>query len=281
MAVATVDTTLNAGQVVGMLRRHYLPDGRPPSGLFAAEIGSPCGKRRADAIWMPATHTGGLALVGHEVKVSRADLLAELADPAKADPWAQYCTRWWLVLARPDLADGLGIPEAWGIMAPPSGRRTRTMTIVRPAPKLTPRDPAPGFARLAAWQLYATEDRFRNLASEKKIAEDRAERLQKRVDTLAASGATATPEGRQVANILHKISERVRRERIWFDLDEDAAVDAIINHHAVAKAAEATRCDLQTLINQVEGIVKEPMRFALTKLRAAQKLGVRDDGEPA
>lgn len=143
--------TLAASDVVAMLRRHYLPEGRAAGGIFAAEIESPDGRRRADAIWAPWSMTAGDELVGHEVKVARSDVLAELADPMKADPWLGYCSRWYLVLARPALVDGLDVPESWGIMAPPSGRRTRSMTVIRPAPKLKHGDTASGWRRIATW----------------------------------------------------------------------------------------------------------------------------------
>src|SRR5690348_2999491 len=79
------ESGLTAKHMVEMLRRHYLPEGRPPAGVFAPEIGSPDGKRRADLIWMPTTIAGGTGLHGHEIKVSRSDLLTELDDPTKAD----------------------------------------------------------------------------------------------------------------------------------------------------------------------------------------------------
>ena len=83
------DRTTTARDVVAMLQRHYLPEGRPAGGVLAIEIGAPDGTRRADAVWAPFTIAGGDGLIGHEIKVTRSDVLAELADPAKADPWAQ------------------------------------------------------------------------------------------------------------------------------------------------------------------------------------------------
>lgn len=80
---------IRAGDLVAMLRRHYLPEGRPPGGIFAGEIESPDGRRRADALWAPWSIAGGAGIVGHEVKVSRSDVLTELADPMKAEPWAR------------------------------------------------------------------------------------------------------------------------------------------------------------------------------------------------
>lgn len=137
-----------AADLLTLLRRHYQPENRPAAGLFAPEIESPDGSRRADLIWAPTTSTGGFGLVGHELKISRSDLLVELADPAKCDPWARFCECWWLVVADPAMIDDAAIPHAWGVLAPPSGRRTRSMTIIKPAPKLHPVEPARAFRKL-------------------------------------------------------------------------------------------------------------------------------------
>lgn len=139
-----------SADVLALLERHYLPDPTRPAGVFAPEIQAPVGSRRADLIWMGCT-TAGRDLVGHEVKVTRADVLAELADLTKADAWQRYCDRWWLVVPHVSLIDGLEIPDTWGVMGPPSGRRTRSMTVHRPAPRLAPADQGPALRTVATW----------------------------------------------------------------------------------------------------------------------------------
>lgn len=65
-----------------------------------------------------AAHLGyGVAsVIGHEIKVSRADYLAELRHLTKADAWSRYCNYWWIVapkgVVRADLPDG------WGLLVP-------------------------------------------------------------------------------------------------------------------------------------------------------------------
>lgn len=66
---------------------------------------------------------------GFEVKVSRSDWLSELADPTKAEAWAQHCHYFWLVasdkaIVRDDLPDG------WGLLVP-HGRSLRAVTRPR------------------------------------------------------------------------------------------------------------------------------------------------------
>lgn len=147
------DTT--ASQVLGMLRRHYLPEYRTPQGIFLPEIGAPSGVRRADLIWQSFGRGG---LVGHEIKVTRADLRHELDQREKCLDWKEYCDRWWLVVPHAALLDGLDIPADWGIMLPPSGRRTRTMTVHRQAPDLHPDTQDPALRRINSWLYWRTRE---------------------------------------------------------------------------------------------------------------------------
>lgn len=262
-----------ARHLVEMLRRHYQPEYRQPAGIFAPEIGSPDGTRRADAIWMPTTVAGGAGLHGHEVKVTRADLLVELGDPTKADPWAQYCTRWWLVVPGPELVDGLDVPAAWGVMAPPSGRRTRSMTVVRQAPKLSPRDPAPGVARLAAWLLYRTHSAALQDQSQRSYLEREVESLRRQLHTAQVTGGSQSRHAEKVAEIVHQVEAQLRDNGVWHfrDLDTDLVVSVLVDHIATAEAADAARREVRNLIDRVRQVV-EPFKQSLPELDKAERL---------
>lgn len=172
------DRPLTDRDLLGMLRRHYLPENRPAAGVFAPEIESPDRKRRADLIWMPVTTAAdGKGIVGHEIKVSRADVINELADRLKADAWIRHCRQWYLVVADPRLVDGLDIPDQWGIMAPPSGRRTRSMTIVRKAPLLLANDLEAAYERIARWLHWKTDEAIRTMQSRARYEEDQRKRI--------------------------------------------------------------------------------------------------------
>jgi hypothetical protein len=150
---------VTAGHMLAMLRRHYLPDEARPAGIFASEIQAPgTTLRKADLIWLGCTAATGSQLVGHEVKVSRQDVLAELADLTKSDPWQRYCDRWWLVIPNLMLIRGLELPDPWGVLTPPSGRRHRSMTVHRPAPLLQPAEQAPALRTIAAWVHWRHRD---------------------------------------------------------------------------------------------------------------------------
>lgn len=85
--------------------------------------------RTADMLSISTWPSRGLYAEGIEIKSGRGDLRKELADPAKAEEFAQYCTRWWL--ATPEgLTDGIEIPEGWGIIHVDAKIKA---SIVRPA----------------------------------------------------------------------------------------------------------------------------------------------------
>lgn len=72
---------------------------------------------------------------GFEVKISRADWLAELRDPEKADAWGRYCHYFSLVAAdRRIVRDDL--PNGWGLLIP---HGTSLRLVVKPRR----RDPRP------------------------------------------------------------------------------------------------------------------------------------------
>jgi hypothetical protein len=221
---------------------------------------------------MPATIAGGRGLHGHEIKVSRTDVLAELDDPTKAEPWAQYCSRWWLVLANPRLIDGLDIPDAWGVMAPPSGRRTRSMTVLKPAPELSPHEPGPGIARLAAWQLYVTNTRIGGLVQEKAHLEQHLAAVRQEVATLRAAGVSAgSREAQRVARILAAVQESARDHHFWGEVNDADVVAALVDHLATRDAARAVRNELQAVVRTVRRLV-EPFGYAVRDLEKAKQL---------
>jgi hypothetical protein len=92
---------------------------------------------------------------GHEVKVSRADWLAELRDPAKAQAFTPFMHYWWLVVSdRAIVRDDL--PEGWGLMVA-SGDKLRA--VVKPTPR-TPEPMPPGLIGALMRATVTTEARY-------------------------------------------------------------------------------------------------------------------------
>jgi hypothetical protein len=147
-------STTTAADVLDALRRDLIRRPEVPAGLLLSEVGSPDGKRRADALWLPCVAGLKGGIDGYEVKVSRPDVLAELADPFKAQSWKQYCRRWWLALPDASLIEGLEVPDDWGVKVMPTAGNRRMFTVVKPAPELEPAPLGPALARITTFIAY-------------------------------------------------------------------------------------------------------------------------------
>lgn len=259
-----------ASDLEEMLRRHYIPEGRLPAGIFATEIQSPDGSRRADALWCPWSDLDN-GLVGHEIKVSRSDLIVELADPMKADPWAKYCREWWLVVSHPALIDGLQIPTAWGVMAPPSGRRRRSMTIVRHAPRLKPMDTGRAWRRIAAWSEHRTAARIRTAEYEASRHRAERERLEREMlDVSLADRGRTDRRAAAVGQILTALDARPGWYRPELDVDEIvAAITDVEAHHRLAKRL---RDEIRWLADEARRVA-DPAKDIAAELERLAKTG--------
>lgn len=260
---------LTAKDMKELLRAHYLPEGKPEAGIFASEIGSPDGRRFADAIWQSTTRSGGLFFVGHEIKVSRADVAVELTDPTKAEPWMQYCDKWWLTVSDPALVDGFDIPEAWGVMSPPSGRRKRSMTIIKEAPLLKPVSKEPGLLRLLTWYANQQKEERRQLSIEQQTLENRIRNLEYEVQN-AKNGSPMSWEERFVADVYAKFTQRMKDENIqksYFgpDTDKDDFVNALIDmekFRAQGRTLEFSNRQAMNAMDSLERALAEARKVA-------------------
>ena len=73
-------------------------------------------RRCADFIAIDCWPGSGLALHGHEVKVSRSDWLHELKQPEKAEEFKRYMDYWWLVVPDAKIIKPGELPEGWGML---------------------------------------------------------------------------------------------------------------------------------------------------------------------
>ena len=142
MTLPASDRTITA-DLMARLNRHYIKPGQPlPGGVFVPEVGENGGwgsGRRCDAIYVGFTSSSGRMLVGHEVKASRSDWLTELANPGKADAWADQCHEWWLITVPGVVRDG-ELPAGWGLMVP--GTSKTRMRVLTPARRHADRQPS-------------------------------------------------------------------------------------------------------------------------------------------
>lgn len=273
-----------ASDMIAMLRRHYLPEGKQPAGIFAPEIAAPASTRRADLIWQGVSTAAQGELIGHEVKVSRPDVLAELADPMKADAWMRYCDEWWLVVADPALVDGLEIPGLWGVMAPPSGRRTRSMTILRKAPRLKPVDRAPAYETIAKWLHW----RHYNLSNEHRVQAEAAERLRRANEELQRrvpyEGMNKQRMNEVVETIIRKLGG-VHRDRIgsWeHEVEIVDVVEALTHLGSVYDRARTVEFQVKNALSAVQNVTMGIDPTAVDELsKAVSKIRDRQPDEAA
>jgi hypothetical protein len=108
----------NEARLFTLLRGRY----RAPEWCLLSQVRNSTGyvkarTRTADAIAMNTYPSRGLAVLGFELKVSRADWLRELKNAGKADDIALMCDYWWVVAEKGIVAHG-ELPHGWGLLEP-------------------------------------------------------------------------------------------------------------------------------------------------------------------
>lgn len=178
-----------SADLMELLKASICPPSRPSPGYVVGELQDPTGTRRADALFVPLGHATRGTLHGYEFKVSRSDLIVELRDPMKADPWMRYCTTWTLFVSDPRMIEGLTIPDEWGIVAPPVSEKRRALQVIRTAPKLHPLNVLPAFLQIAARLYYGdgpADDRMVKMLAERAQHQDDMHALYQRANAAEA-----------------------------------------------------------------------------------------------
>ena len=106
-----------------------------------------------DGMAISLYRTNGRAIIGFEVKRSRADWLRELKDPGKAEKIGKYCDFFYLVTSDQSIAKLEEIPGPWGWMTLVKSR----LKVVKKPEKL---DAAPMDRYMLTSLLYRTMTRF-------------------------------------------------------------------------------------------------------------------------
>jgi len=169
--------SLTEQRIFQLLKRRWPWPGYIVLPQVPSATGAAC-RRYADALVISAYPSRGIYATGVEIKVSRSDWKAELAQPAKAEPVLKYCL-YWYVAAPKGLIDPGEVPEQWGLIDC-SSHGTR---IAKRAPKLSPAKPTwefvAGVARRLAEQVITREEHDRLLQEERdKCAKDAEKAMQ-------------------------------------------------------------------------------------------------------
>jgi len=86
--------------------------------------------RHCDALAMSLWPSRGLEVSGFEIKCYRGDWLREKANPAKAEDFAKFCHRWWIVTSGP-FVEADELPEPWGLMV--WDKETKALKVTKKA----------------------------------------------------------------------------------------------------------------------------------------------------
>lgn len=143
-------TDMTARDVKDALHRRYNKpsQGRPGEQFVCLEearsgAGFAGNSGQCDFLAINTWQSRGMTLIGHEVKVSKSDWKAELAQPEKAEVFARYC-RLWYVAVPAGLAKEIKheVPPAWGLMSVSASGNVRE--VIKPEPRQKP-------AEVPAW----------------------------------------------------------------------------------------------------------------------------------
>lgn len=121
----------------------------PPHSILLKEVRNGTGfsktVRTADAISVSLWPSRGIYIHGFEIKISKADLMNEIKDPAKSDEIARYCRFWSLVVPTKNIVEevmGL-LPSAWGVyvMKDPSAPKKGVKSLRAPEKNINEKTP--------------------------------------------------------------------------------------------------------------------------------------------
>lgn len=213
-----VATAMTTAELLARLQRHYIKPGENlPGGIFVPEVSANGGwgaGRRCDALYVGFTSSSGRILVGHELKISRADWLHELDDREKADQWADQCHEWWLVVSDPTIVRDGELPAGWGLMAP---GRSKTRLDIHHKPDRRPREHQPSWDTVRA--ILARQDTLRAQAISsirlKAFDEARKDNEQRIQAAVHAAADRKDPGATQLRERLTQIEEALGGRIDW------------------------------------------------------------------
>ncbi len=121
-------------EMLMLLRRKYAAvSGNGSEYAFVTHVRNDAGHsatRTIDAMAMSLWPSRGLRLYAFEIKVSRADWVKEMREPAKAEAFQPFVDYFYLVVSDEEIVRSGELPETWGMMAP----RSCGLHVVREAP---------------------------------------------------------------------------------------------------------------------------------------------------
>lgn len=211
--------------------------------------------RRADAIAVATWPSRGFSIVGYEVKVSRSDWLAEVANPKKADPLMAFCDRWF-VAAPPKVVMESEVPETWGyLMLTGGGLRVKV-----DAPKLTAKPIDRGFMAGLIRQTGGAIEREISRRVAKALADERAAIESTIARRVAAESQSATRRLQEEAEAVRRIKAACGGQIPVYESERNIAARMKLAAKLVGSEWEGVGNlvrDMRQNADQIEGALKK------------------------
>jgi hypothetical protein len=248
---------MTAKTVLERLQRHYIKPGDLPGGVFVPECGinGSGGQSRADALYVGFTSTSGRLLIGHEIKVSRADWRKELDSAGKADFWADNSHAWYIVAPGPEIVPKEELPDGWGLMYPNPRTKTRMNVVVKAT---VHRDRIPSWD--AVRSIMARVDTLR-AQHDVKVKQAALEDARKRVieEQARVAPTKLTPEQRGRLTTLDRLEDLLGAKVVGWIRDGEADQVDVATAAATLRLVRAVQ---DTGVDRVRG-------YSVTELQAA------------
>lgn len=196
-----LDQKITSKDIVAALSRHYIgADGLGEEHVLIAEARRGAGftgnSNRCDLLAVGTWESRGLQLVGHEIKVSRADWVKELKQPDKAEWIWKHCHQWYLTVSSPHskIVHAGELPATWGLIEiDPAGR----VKIIERAP--VNREPAPvAWTMVVGWLAQLDRGGKRDVSKLLAAARSEGEKYGRQRAESEQAGSRAIEEARQV-----------------------------------------------------------------------------------
>lgn len=261
------------------VRKHFAGSGA----VVMEEVGNGTGwvqtqRRWADMLIMETWPSRGLEVIGVEVKVSRQDWLAELANPAKAEEMAQHCDRWFLAVGPGVLKDLNEVPAPWGVMEVAGGDSgDLVLTVSRKAEQKARGDSLP---KLLVAAMLRAQDR----AFEKDVADAVRAEVHRRITSLREQDRQWAQQGHQrFAALAAAVKAELGEDANWIGDDELARAMAVVIRLGLTKGYGGLGTLFQALVTAEEAAKKVRTAFeknadvaAAINLAMHKTLGKRD-----
>lgn len=232
-------------RIVAALRNRY---GREAA--LIEQVANATGQRARrwlDVIAVGLWPSRGLYLHGIEVKVTRNDLVRELALPEKAEDVAKYCDRFFIAIPATLRWDDLAIPEGWGVYTVSDDSRADLVTLARPGVAIQALEPDRTFIAAVARRLV---EQHGDVERTRRIREE------------AAAEAAAMHESMH-ADELHRLMESERAARLEANTLRRAlgtsnpevvrrVISIVRDLHGNVGALNALRVNAQIVLNEAD-----------------------------